>query len=149
MMRWLFLWMILWSASPAWAIGVDAAPLPNPAQEQRARALMAELRCLVCQNQSLLESDADLAVDLRRIVREHVARNESDAQIKAFLVARYGSWILFRPPVTQRTWLLWFGPLVFLILGTSVILRRTARPADFSAPLSPEEQHDLERITRR
>ena len=84
--------------------------LADPALEARARALSQEIRCLVCQNQSIDESEADLARDLRLIVRERIAAGEDDAQVKAFLVERYGDFVLLDPPVKPKTWLLWFGP---------------------------------------
>jgi cytochrome c-type biogenesis protein CcmH len=93
----------------------------DPALEARARALQKELRCLVCQGESLDESQAPLAADLRRLVREHIAAGESDADIKRFLVARYGDFILMQPPVRSDTVLLWFGPALFLLFGGGLV----------------------------
>jgi len=94
----------------------EAAPLAeDPVVEQRLIAIAEELRCLVCQNESLAGSRADLANDLRREVRTLIKANKSDAEIKEFLVSRYGDFVLYRPPVKPVTWLLWFGPLLLLV----------------------------------
>jgi cytochrome c-type biogenesis protein CcmH len=91
--------------------------LPNPAQEAHARALQKEFRCLVCQGESIDESNAPLAADLRRLIREHVARGESDAHIRDYLVSRYGQFILMKPPVEPETYALWAAPFLVLLLG--------------------------------
>jgi cytochrome c-type biogenesis protein CcmH len=122
--------------------------LPDPALEARARALSQEIRCLVCQNQSIDESEADLARDLRLIVRERIAAGEDDAQVKAFLVERYGDFVLLDPPVKPKTWLLWFGPpavLAMAMAGAALYLRRRPRRAD-APPLDEAERAELERI---
>ena len=95
--------------------------LADPAQEARARALQKELRCLVCQGQSIDESDATLATDLRKLIRQRIAAGESDKQIKDFLVSRYGIFILMKPPVRSDTYLLWFGPGILLLLGAGAL----------------------------
>lgn len=103
---------------------------PDPALDARLKRLEEELRCLVCQNQSLADSNAPLAEDLRREVHGLAAAGKSDDEIKAFLVARYGDFVLYRPPVKSTTWLLWFGPLVLLIVGGMVwwqVARRRPR----------------------
>jgi len=101
------------------AIGVhakEATPLADdPVVEQRLITIAEELRCLVCQNESLAGSRADLANDLRREVRTLIRAGKSDAEIREFLVSRYGDFVLYRPPVKPTTWLLWFGPLLLLI----------------------------------
>jgi cytochrome c-type biogenesis protein CcmH len=101
------------------AVGVhanEAVPLAeDPVVEQRLIVIAEELRCLVCQNESLAGSRADLAMDLRREVRTLIKAGKSDAEIKDFLVSRYGDFVLYRPPVKPTTWLLWFGPLLLLI----------------------------------
>jgi cytochrome c-type biogenesis protein CcmH len=91
--------------------------LPNPVQEAHARILQKEFRCPVCQGESIDESGAPLAADLRRLIREHIARGETDAQIRHYLVARYGKFILMNPPVEPDTYALWFAPLAVLLLG--------------------------------
>ena len=109
------------------AFAAEEEKLADPAQEARARALQQELRCVVCQGQSLDESDAAIAHDLRRIIREQIAAGQSDEQIKQFLVARYGEFVLLRPPVAPETLLLWFGPAVLLALGGAGVVFTIAR----------------------
>lgn len=121
--------------------------LSDPVQELRARELSRELRCLVCQNQSIEDSNAPLARDLRRIVRERVEAGDSDRAILDFLVARYGEWVLLKPRFNVQTWLLWLGPVVMLLVGGGIIAamyrrqRRTATPA--VAALDAAEQKRL------
>ncbi len=124
--------------------------LADAALEHRARALSKRLRCLVCQNQSIDDSDAELARDLRLLVRKRLTAGDSDEQILAFLVARYGDFVLLKPPVKPSTWLLWFGPLaVFTLAGLGLLIaanRRKNKPAAAPAPLSPAERAALARI---
>lgn len=133
-------------ASQAWAISDPAEALPDPAQEARAVEIGRQLRCLVCQNESIEESGADLARDLRKIVRTRVAAGESEAQITAWLVSRYGDFVRLRPPVNAGTLLLWASPLVFLLIGGATVfaVRRSTTPTP--APLSPDEQKRLRRL---
>lgn len=109
-----------------------AERLSDPAEEARAVQLQKELRCLVCQGQSLDESNAPLAADLRRLIRSHIAAGESNDEVKRYLVARYGDFILMKPPLERDTMALWFGPAVLLLLGagiaTIVIYRASQRP---------------------
>ena len=95
--------------------------LPDAAQEARARSLFRELRCVVCQGQSIDESNADLAADLRQIVREMITEGESDEAIKTFLVDRYGVFVLMSPPLRGDTYLLWFGPALLFLIGAGMI----------------------------
>jgi cytochrome c-type biogenesis protein CcmH len=97
------------------------APLADPVLEARAKALQKELRCLVCQGQSIDESNAPLATDLRRLIRQQIEAGQTDQQIKDFLVARYGVFVLMQPPVRSDTYLLWFGPVLHLLIGGVVI----------------------------
>lgn len=109
----------------------------DPALDARLKKLEEELRCLVCQNQSLADSTAPLAEDLRREVRQLAVAGKSDDQIREFLVARYGDFVLYRPPVKSTTWLLWFGPFVLLAAGGVIwwlILRRRGRKDDDEPP---------------
>lgn len=108
-------------ASVAQALPAPDA-LSDPAQEARARALQKELRCLVCQGESLDESNAALAVDLRHLIRTRIAAGESDAQIKNYLVSRYGDFILMNPPFEERTYALWLTPFGVLILGAGIAI---------------------------
>ena len=106
------------------AIWAADAPLASedPALEARLIEITAELRCLVCQNQTIADSHAPLAVDLRRQVREMLKRGEGRDQIIAYMTARYGDFVLYRPPVRPDTWLLWFGPGALLLAGLSVLV---------------------------
>jgi cytochrome c-type biogenesis protein CcmH len=139
--------LLLLLAGPALAATSPDEMLPDPALEARARALGHELRCLVCQNQSIDDSDADLARDLRRLVRERIVAGDSDAEVKRFLVARYGDFVLLEPPFRPATWLLWLGPAAALLLAALVMLRRTRRRSDTAVPaLSDAERARLDRL---
>jgi len=98
--------------------------LPDPRQEARARALMEELRCLVCQGQSIADSDAELAGDMRHLVRTRMAAGENPRAIRAWLVERYGNWISYRPPTRPIGWPLWAAPIVLLLLGALLVRKR-------------------------
>jgi len=114
-MNWVVL-VLVFLAGPVWA--GEARPLADdPAVEARLKKLAVELRCLVCQNQTLADSNAPLAEDLRREVREMIVKNMSDQEIIEFLVSRYGDFVLYRPPVKTTTMLLWIGPFVLLFVG--------------------------------
>ena len=134
MKRLIFLLLLL--AGPA-----TAAPAPDtfadPATETRARALQRQLRCLVCQGESIDESGATLAADLRHLVRQQIAAGKSDDEIKAFLVARYGDFILMQPPLQTDTLVLWLAPFVVLLGagGVAFWAIRRARPAADEEPL--------------
>jgi cytochrome c-type biogenesis protein CcmH len=147
MIRWLLLALLL--ATPALAAVSDPAEmLRDPAQEERAREIGRDLRCMVCQNQSIEDSDAELARDLRRIVREQVLAGCSNGDIISYLHDRYGDFVLLRPPVKPETWLLWGTPAIALGLGLVFIVsarrRRTATAAP--AELSAAERARLARI---
>jgi cytochrome c-type biogenesis protein CcmH len=140
-------WLV---AVPALSITSPDEMLRDPALEARARALCKELRCLVCQNQSIDDSNAELARDLRRLVRERLVAGDSDAEIRAFLVERYGDFVLLKPPVGPGTWLLWFGPPALLLVGAGLIAvffraRGQIEPAA-AAELDPAERARLERL---
>tara|TARA_B100001939_G_scaffold244296_1_gene211704 strand:+ start:831 stop:1361 length:531 start_codon:yes stop_codon:yes gene_type:complete len=140
--------LLAFSGTATFAIGVDDERLKDPAAEARAQTLMKQLRCLVCQNQSIVDSNADLARDLRMIVRERVMAGDTDAEIIAFMTSRYGDWVLLKPPLKEETLALWFLPVGFLLLGGILVilyLRRTPRTPDVT-PLSPEEQERLARL---
>ena len=111
-----------------------AEAVADPVLEKQVMALSAELRCLVCQNQTIADSHADLAVDLRNQVRDMLRRGDSPEQIKAYMTDRYGDFVLYRPPVKNTTALLWYGPAALLALGVAalvlIIRRRTRLPAD-------------------
>lgn len=101
--------------------------LPDPKQEARAQALMEELRCLVCQGQSIADSDAELAGDMRDLVRRRIAAGEKPATIRAWLVQRYGSWISYKPTAEPAAWPLWLAPLALLLVGGVLVRRRIRR----------------------
>jgi cytochrome c-type biogenesis protein CcmH len=100
--------------------------LPDPKQEAQAQALMDELRCLVCQGQSIADSDAELAGDMRDLVRRRIAAGEKPAAIRAWLVQRYGSWISYKPTAEPAAWPLWLAPLALLLVGAFLLRRRIA-----------------------
>ncbi len=130
-------------ATPVHAVSDPAELLPNPAQEHRAEAIGQQLRCLVCQNESVEESDADLARDLRRIIRERVVSGDDDQQVVAWMAARYGAFVQLRPPFNGLTVLLWGAPIFALLVGLGVVLlaaRRRPAPPD---PLTDAEQRRL------
>jgi len=97
------------------------AALADPVLEARAKAMQRELRCVVCQGQSIDESNAPLAADMRRLIREQIQDGKSDEEIKDFLVARYGTFVLMNPPVSGDTYVLWFGPVVLVLIGAGAI----------------------------
>jgi cytochrome c-type biogenesis protein CcmH len=144
MMRLIALLLLL--SGPAFAVGNPADMLPDPEQEARARAIGRELRCLVCQNESIEDSNADLARDLRLLVRERIRSGDTDAQVMAFLRERYGDFVLLRPPFTPGTAALWLSPALVLAGGALAIWlvrRRAAAAPPAPPPLSPEEQASL------
>ncbi len=104
-----------------------SVPATAETADERVRALAAELRCVVCQNQSLLDSDADLAKDMRALIQERVAAGDTDEAIVDFLVERYGDFILLQPPFKPATWFLWLGPLAFLLLALALARTRVRR----------------------
>jgi cytochrome c-type biogenesis protein CcmH len=135
---------VLWMASgQAFAVQPDEV-LQDIKLEKRARALSTELRCLVCQNQSIDDSNAPLARDLRILVRERLTAGDSDTQAMAFIVARYGEFVLLRPPFDARTLLLWLSPFALLAVGGIALASRSRRTAfQISEPLSEAEQQAL------
>lgn len=148
--------VLLGLAAGAWAFTPDE-PLADQALEARARALHAELRCLVCQGQSIADSNAGLAQDMRAIVRERIAAGESDEEVTGFLVERYGDFVLLDPPVKPETYALWFGPAAVFVLGAGLVfaLLRRARAGAVAAggigearlePLSAEERRRLDAL---
>lgn len=124
-----------------------AARLGDPSKEARARAIFRETRCLVCQGESIDESDADLAGDLRAIVRQKIAGGASDGEVRAFLVARYGEFVLLRPPFSLPNALLWGAPFGVAAIGLGLLVLRR-RSADKPPPLSAEEEARIEALAR-
>jgi len=148
MLRYVALFLFFLAAPVRADIGVDPNALKDPAQEMRARTLMKQIRCLVCQNQSIEDSNAELAQDLRRLVREQVKGGRSDADIRSYLVDRYGDWVLLKPPLDQRTIFLWASPLLLMLLAGGLITYRRIyaaqnpqqKPAEISGLTEAEEQ---------
>ena len=150
MMRLVFMLLCLAACHPAFA--KEAAPLAqDEAVEKRMVAISEELRCLVCQNESLAGSRADLAQDLRREIREQIRQGKSDQEILDFMVGRYGDFVRYRPPLKGTTFLLWFGPFLLLLAGMAalvIILRRRGRRLAAPASLSVEEQKRAEELLK-
>ncbi len=145
----LLLAVSLLRAPMAWSVEPGEI-LADPALEARARALSAEIRCLVCQNQSIDDSDAELARELRLLIRERLVAGDGDNEIKTYLVSRYGEFVLFRPPVDAATAVLWFGPFVLLFLGALAaafyLRRRRPGTSGSGVALSAEERRRLDAL---
>jgi cytochrome c-type biogenesis protein CcmH len=144
----IFLLMLLSLAAPVPA--KEAKPVEDPQIEQRMQALTQQLRCLVCQNETLADSRADLAEDLRKEIREQMKAGKSDQEIIAFLTQRYGDFVLYRPPVKATTYLLWFGPFVLLLGGTLLLYRylKHRRETIQDQPLTAAEHKRAEELLR-
>jgi len=143
----LLLVFALLAAPLAHAVQPDEV-MRDPALESRARALSGELRCMVCQNQSIDDSDAPLARDIRLLIRERIAKGESNDAVRAFLVSRYGDFILLKPPLEWSTLLLWGGAPLALVAGALAIWFGTRRREPAPPPLSPAEEARLAAIAR-
>ena len=150
MKRWLLTAVVL--LAPAALHAVEPRErLANPALESRARTISGVLRCLVCQNESIDESGADLAHDIRVLVRERLAAGDTDTQAVQAIVNRYGSFVLLKPPVEPATYVLWYGPPLLGVAGlagTMLWLRRRRPATDEAAPLSAEESRRLDGLIR-
>ena len=131
------------------AAGDPTDRLPDPAQEARARELFREVRCVVCQNESIDDSEAELAADLRRVVREQVAAGRTDTQIRTYLVERYGEFVLLKPAFGAANAALWLTPALLLLIAAGGILWRARRATDeiVAETLSPEEESRLATLT--
>ena len=142
--------LVLLALASAWASAKEASPAAaDPVLERRVMSLANELRCLVCQNQTIADSNAPLAEDLRNQVREKIRQGASDSEIVDYMVARYGDFVLYRPPFKLTTVLLWFGPLLLLAAGFVVLLRRVLlrRPAQDFAITASERKRAAELLT--
>lgn len=133
-----------------WTFAADApSASADPALEKRVMVLSEELRCLVCQNQTIADSHAELAVDLRNQIRDLMRKGQSDQQIKEYMVQRYGEFVLYRPSVKGNTWLLWGGPFVLLIIGVAFLvlkLRQRSKQIAADSQFSPESQRRAEAL---
>lgn len=144
-------------AAPAWAVQPDEI-LDDPVLESRARDISAELRCVVCQNESIDASNAELARDMRLLVRDRLTKGDSNDEVKQFMVDRYGDYVLLKPPFKAKTYVLWIGPFVLLVLALLIGWRYYRRPAAVSAPgmeaeppaapLSAEEKRRLDKLLK-
>lgn len=142
----LFLALALLVISPL-SFSSEAAPAADdPALEQRMSDIASELRCLVCQNQTIVDSNAPLAVDLRNQIREQLKQGRSADEIKGYMVERYGDFVLYRPPLKATTILLWAGPLLLFLAGLIVMLRKISRRRADNAPLTDEERKAAARL---
>ena len=143
------IFLLLAASVPAYAVNPDEV-LANPALEARARALSAELRCMVCQNQSIDDSNADLAKDLRLLVRERLKAGDTDRQVLDYLVSRYGEFVLLKPRLSAHTLLLWGMPVFLLaISGVIVFFQLRKRPQrDPAGTLSDDEQQKLDALLK-
>jgi cytochrome c-type biogenesis protein CcmH len=143
----LLLLALLLSPLPAFAVNPDEV-LPDPGLEARARTISAELRCMVCQNQSIDDSNADLARDLRLLVRQRLVDGDSDRQVLDYIVSRYGEFVLLKPRFSEKTWLLWGAPVaLFVVGGISLVVfarRRSGKPT--GTRLTAEEETRLDEI---
>jgi cytochrome c-type biogenesis protein CcmH len=145
-----FILAVIISLCACVAIAGEAQPNEDPQIEARMKALTEQLRCLVCQNETLAESRADLAEDLRREIRKEIRAGKSDPEIIAFLTQRYGDFILYNPPVKTTTYLLWFGPFVLLAVGIAVLFRYLGHRKTLirEKPLTDGERKQAEDLLR-
>ncbi|MGA3003124.1 MAG: cytochrome c-type biogenesis protein [Acetobacteraceae bacterium] len=147
---WLVVALVLLFHLPATAVE-PGEQLKNPALEARARQISSELRCLVCQNETIDESNASLAHDIRILLRQRLTAGDTDEQAVKAIVDRYGDFVLLDPPMEPATYVLWFGPLAVLLaglLGGMIWLRRRSDTTEAAAPLTPEERRRLDTILR-
>ncbi len=144
--RWLLLLVLLAALGAPSLHAAAPEEFDDPAEQARYDRMLAEMRCLVCQNESLAESPASLAQDLRREVAERIRAGHSDAAIREFLVSRYGDYVLYRPPLRGTTVVLWFGPLVILMLAATGALVYVRRRRPVRHDLAADEQERLARL---
>lgn len=143
----LMITLLLASGSLRANVTLESFTFATPGEEQRFKDVIEEIRCLVCQNQSLIDSDAELAHDLRAEVYNMMQAGNNDAQIIDFLVERYGDFVLYSPPVKPSTWLIWFGPFVLLLIAIVLLVRSLRRQQRATrAEISTEDRQRLNRI---
>ena len=149
-MKRVFILILVLISLTAPALAKEAKPVEDPQIELRMQALTQQLRCLVCQNETLADSRADLAEDLRKEIREQMKAGKSDQEIIAFLTQRYGDFVLYKPPVKATTYLLWFGPFVLLLGGTLLLYRylKHRREIIQDQPLTAAEHKRAEELLR-
>jgi cytochrome c-type biogenesis protein CcmH len=144
----LLLALLAFVAAPVPAdVTLEEFTFPTPAQQDHFRELIGQLRCLVCQNETLADSDADLAHDLRKEVYEMMKSGKSDQEVIDFLVKRYGDFVLYKPPVKPSTYIIWYGPFVLLGIAALLLMRAVGRQRQLEEPpMSDEERQRLERL---
>ncbi|MDP2227954.1 MAG: cytochrome c-type biogenesis protein CcmH [Moraxellaceae bacterium] len=142
----LLLFFLSFCMSSALYAAIDVYEFESPAQEQRYRVLIEELRCPKCQNQNLAGSDAGVATDLKNRAYTLMQEGHSDDEIRAYLIERYGDFITYRPPLRAGTWLLWFGPFLLLALTAFILVWRVRRRPETPAPISDDERRRLARL---
>jgi cytochrome c-type biogenesis protein CcmH len=147
LIRFALLALLLLASASAFAVQPDEM-MKDPALEARARALSAELRCLVCQNESIDDSEAPLARDIRLLIRQRIRQGESNDTVRAYLVSRYGDFILLKPPFQADTLLLWLSPAIVLGLGVAAALYARRRAPRATPGLTAEEEVRLEALTK-
>ena len=150
-MKSFFLFLIILASLSGFAVAKEAQPSSaDPVLEERVMKLSKELRCLVCQNETLADSRADLAEDLRNQIREQMKAGKSDKEIVAYLTDRYGKFILYNPPIDPTTYLLWFGPFVLLLAGLFLLFRyvKQRRGLIVEQPLSADERLRAETLLK-
>lgn len=141
------LFFLFFDPSSILAQGITDIPFEDPILESRAIDLHKKLRCLVCQNQSIHESNAGLAKDIRIIVREQILKGKTDKEITQYVVDRYGNWVLLNPPLKMETIFLWFGPLIILIIASFMLINFFRNQKNISpSPLSDEERKQVENL---
>jgi cytochrome c-type biogenesis protein CcmH len=141
--------LILWGVMATGVFAADARPAgEDPELEQRVLRLTNELRCLVCQNQTIADSNAELAVDLRKQVREQLKQGKSEQEILDYMVNRYGDFVLYRPPVKAQTLVLWLGPFVLMASGLFILLRFLRQRRKTEAAAAPEKLDEAARMLR-
>ncbi len=140
---------VLCLSASTWAVQPDER-LNDPAKEQRAREVSKALRCVVCQNETIDDSSAELARDMRILVRDRITAGDSNEQVLAYMVQRYGDFVLLKPRMTTETLVLWFGPLLVLVIGALMAVRRLRKPAGIApTALSEAETQELKSMTNR
>lgn len=144
------IWLALWLAFAGPTIAKAQQTADDAQIDQRMQALTQQLRCLVCRSETLAESQADWAADVRREIRRQIKAGKSDQEIVSFLTQRYGDFVLYKPPVKSTTYLLWFGPFVLLLASTAVLYRYVShrREAIKAAPLTADERKRAEELLR-
>ncbi|MDM8569459.1 cytochrome c-type biogenesis protein CcmH [Thiotrichales bacterium HSG1] len=141
-MKYIFFSLLIFSFC-AYAVDNNPTEFSNPEQEQRYQELIKELRCVVCQNQSVADSNAELAQDVRNLVRKKIDEGQNDQQISAFMVERYGDFVLYDPPLNSKTYILWGGPLLLILIAIITLLylvRKHVRTTSSTLDLTDEEQ---------